>query len=484
MVKTEDVLCGWKFMERMLASNSATYNANADFLSNERFKQINDAIEELAKNINEHPHVNLGIEQLKGYIAEEWHAGTFNVDALRKGSDHRAWTLQENGYGSVDVKTNFGKDYSLKYSNTANSTENMQAALNIDTKMPKYHNQERLIAIEQVEEAREIAQRRGLKELVNRPSVAESHFESKEHLVGRIEDGNGVSSNELTIKESKNIAKDAKESSFNPENYGIQKEIEINYFNNALKAGLTAAAITGIMKIVPELYKAIDYLIKNGEIDIVSIKKSGNMVISAGAEAFLRGSLAYGVEVAIQQGMLGEAPKLLLPATVGAAVTVILETVKNSILIANGKISASEMGMRFVDSVSISAGYLAGMKVGGVIAQTLLPELPIVGYALGSLLGCTVAIAYNIGKKSFLSFCVDTGFTCFGLVDQDYSIPESVLNQIGIDTIQIPQTDIADVNIDNIDVAVNVIDIVEYETINFIVLKRGILGVNKIGYIW
>jgi hypothetical protein len=26
-------------------------------------------------------------------------------DVIKKGSDHRAWTLQENGYGSVDVDT-------------------------------------------------------------------------------------------------------------------------------------------------------------------------------------------------------------------------------------------------------------------------------------------------------------------------------------------------------------------------------------------
>lgn len=42
-------------------------------------------------------------------------------------------------------------------------------------------------------------------------------------------------------------------------------EVRINYVNQALKAGLTAASITAITQIVPELYKAIDYLIKHGE---------------------------------------------------------------------------------------------------------------------------------------------------------------------------------------------------------------------------
>lgn len=70
------------------------------------------------------------------FHGQKWHAHTFNIDAIRQGSEHRAWTLQENGYASVDVATNFGKEYSLKYSNTAKSAESMQAALHKETRMP------------------------------------------------------------------------------------------------------------------------------------------------------------------------------------------------------------------------------------------------------------------------------------------------------------------------------------------------------------
>lgn len=113
------------------------------------------------------------------------HAGTFNIDAIRQGSEHRAWTLQDNGYASVDVETNFGKEYSLKYSNTAKNAENMQAALNTDTRTPKYQGQERLIAAEQVDEAKAWAHRRGLKDIANRPDVSNSHMDTEEHLVGK-----------------------------------------------------------------------------------------------------------------------------------------------------------------------------------------------------------------------------------------------------------------------------------------------------------
>lgn len=35
-----------------------------------------------------------------------------------------------------------------------------------------------------------------------------------------------------------------------------------------------------------------------------------------------------------------------------------------------------------------------------------------------------------------MSFCIDTGFTMFGLVKQDYTLPEDVLEYIGIDVFQ------------------------------------------------
>jgi hypothetical protein len=38
------------------------------------------------------------------------------------------------------------------------------------------------------------------------------------------------------------------------------------------------------------------------------------------------------------------------------------------------------------------------------------------------LIGTSFCVIYNIGKKKLISFCVDTGFTCFGLVEQNYEL--------------------------------------------------------------
>lgn len=499
MADLTDVRYGWDFMSKVLGADIASRSAFSDFAENLaqnnsiqaqnlRIQEINDAIDRLARSINEHPSINLPVEQFKGFVAEEMHAGTFNIDAISKGSEHRAWTLQENGYASVDVDTNFGKEYSLKYSNTAKDAENMQAALNTETRAPKYYEQERLIAAEQVDEAKGWAHRRGLRDIENRPDVSDSHFDTEKHLVGKISDGEGVESKELSIKESKQIAKEAKTNGFDPEKHGYSKEplideVRINYVNQAMKAGLTAATISAITQLVPELYKAVDYLIKHGEIDLNGLKKSGKKVISASGEAFLRGSVAYSIEMAAQNGIFGAAMKTVDASVIGVAVTVVLGTIKDSILVAAGRMTASEMGTRFVDTLVVSSGYLVGMKVGGVIAQALFPEVPGVAYAIGSLIGCSVAVVYNIGKKKLIAFCVDTGFTCFGLVEQNYELPEQVLKEMGVDVIPVPRAEVDRVDIQRTQVGFSEVATSDYETIDITVLKRGVIGVNKIGYV-
>lgn len=106
-----------------------------------------------------------------------------------------------------------------------------------------------------------------------------------------------------------------------------------------------------------------------------------------------------------------------------------------------------QMGAAFVDTVIVSGGYLLGAHIGGIIGQALGFELPVVGYLLGSLIGTAFCVVYNIGKKKLISFCVDTGFTCFGLVEQNYSLPEDVLHELGVETIPIPRTQVERIEI-------------------------------------
>ena len=514
MTTLDDVKQGWDFMSQILGADIGSNNAFQNFtlevntteqintinlknsqidILNARIESINKAIDELSHSVNEHQYRGLDVEQFKGYVAEEFHAATFNIDAIQHDSEHRAEALHSTALGSVDIKTNYGEDYSLKYYNYADKAENAQAVLSNDGSVPKYHGQKRLIADEQLEEAKAWATKRALRNDTIRPDVANAHRETRDNLVGVVSDNEGNSSKPLSIKESKQIATEAQKGNFNPEKYGIKKgetqehiptpeAIAVDYFQKALEAGLTAATITLATQVVPELYKVIDYLIKNGQIDVNQLKQSGKKIITASGESFLRGSIAYSVELMIQKGFFGTGLKKVPPTVIGTVVTIILGTLKNSILVAAGKMSPAEMGRRFVDTVAYSVSYAIGAKIGGLIAQAVFPEIPGIAYAIGSLLGCAIAVVYNIGKKKLISFCVDTGFTCFGLVEQNYELPESILNELGIDTIKISKTVIPQTQISRIEIF-NTIEEQQYETINMTMLKRGVIGVNKIGYV-
>lgn len=281
--------------------------------------------------------------------------------------------------------------------------------------------------------------------------------------------------------------KESKQQDFKASEHGVTAEsaIQTKYLlKQALKPGYTAAAVTVAVQLAPEIYKAIDYLIKHGELDIQQIKRMGTKGISAGAEGFLRGAAASSLKIMCDAGMLGEIFKGINPTVLGAVVALVMQTVKNSILVAAGKMSTQQMGAAFVDTVVVSGGYLLGFHIGGIIGQALGFELPVVGYLLGSLVGTSFCVIYNIGKKKLISFCVDTGFTCFGLVEQSYELPEDVLHEMGVETIPIPRTQVERVDVQRTQVRGTGIDTAEYETIDITVLRRGVIGVNKIGYVF
>ena len=138
MNRKNDLQRGWDFSAHLIGADVAVH-AGSQYVA-----QVNEAIEQLAKDI-----VAMKSNQtdavLGGYLAEVWHADTFNVDAIAAGSAHRAWVDVEGriDYGSVDIRTNFGTDYSSKYMKTPEASAIAQAQYARDLGRPKYQGQER-----------------------------------------------------------------------------------------------------------------------------------------------------------------------------------------------------------------------------------------------------------------------------------------------------------------------------------------------------
>lgn len=480
MQKNSAVQQGWAFATEILGADVAA-NMGASYVD-----AIEQAIKQLEDNINNHQYRNLGIGQLQGYMLEEWGSGTFNVDAVAADSADRAAVLHSTAKDSVDIQLDSGKAYSAKSYVTAEKTAKAQARFTPDTGNASYKGQGRLVPSDQLTDARAAAHREALRNQPIRSEVSEAYAETETELTDTIQNEEGISSRSASRKELEEIAKESKDKSFNAEEHGVSVEsaIKTEYLlKQALKAGYTAAAVTVAVQLAPEIYKAIDFLIKHGELDVQQIKKMGTKGISAGAEGFLRGSVSSSLKIMCDAGVLGEAFKGINPTVLGTVVALVMQTVKNSILVAAGKMTTKQMGSAFVDTVVVSGGYLIGAHIGGIIGQSLGFELPVVGYLLGSLIGTSFCVLYNIGKKKLISFCMDTGFTCFGLVEQNYELPEEVMNELGVETIPIPRTQIDRVEIPRAHARTTDINKTDYETIDITVLRRGVIGVNRIGYV-
>ena len=457
---------GWEFATGIMGADIAAH------MGQEYISAVEAAIKQLEENINNHQYRNLGIGKLQGYMLEEWGAGTFNVDAVAADLADRASVLHSTLKDSVDIQLDSGEAYSAKSYVTAEKTAKAQARFSPESGHASYHDQGRLVPSDQLSDAKAAAHRGVLRNQQIRSGVSDAYAETESRLTDTIKNEEGVSSKSASRKELEDIARESKEQKFKAEDHGL----------TAGSAGYTTAAITVAFQLAPEIYKAIDFLIKHGEIDIQQIKRMGTKGISTGAEGFLRGSISSSLLIMCEKGVLGEAFKSINPTVLGTVVALVMQTVKNSILVAAGKMSTQQMGAAFVDTVVVSGGYLLGAHIGGIIGQALGFELPVVGYLLGSLIGTSFCVIYNIGKKKLISFCVDTGFTCFGLVEQNYELPDEVLHELGVETIPIPRTQIERIDIPRTQTSTASINKTEYETIEISVLRRGVIGVNKIGY--
>lgn len=484
MEYSKEIQQGWEFATATMGTNIAT-NIGEKYVS-----AVENAIRQLEDNINNHQYRNLGIKQLQGYMLEEWGSGTFNIDAVAANSSDISSVLHSTLLDSVDVKLNSGKTYSAKSYATSSQTAKEQARLNLNTRQASYKNQGRLVPSDQLEDTKTIARLQKLRNEYIREDVSKAYADTEEKLTDKISNKEGIESKSASRKELEKIARESKECVFKAEEHGVTTKSAIKpeyLLKQALKAGYTTAAVTVAFQLVPEIYKAIDFLIKNGEIDLEMVKVMGEKGITASAEGFLKGSIAACLQIACESGLLGEVLKNINPTILGIVVSFVFQTAKNSILVAAGKMTKRQMGTVFADMIVVTGGYYAGVCVGKFVGKfighTLNFQLPVLGYLLGSLLGTSFSVVYNIGKKKLISFCVDTGFTCFGLVEQDYELPKDVLTELGVTLAEIPRTRIDTINIPRTNINTSDVHRSDYETIDITVLRRGVIGINKVGYV-
>ena len=497
---------GYNFFEKNIGGQLGA-NATNVYVNN-----VHNEILNLMKNLNDFKGFQTGINQLKGNIAEFWHSGTYNINAVARGSTNRTFVLQSNEFGSIDIGSNFGNDYGLKYYKIGVDSANQQAKsifekfkeyqahggkddLNKflsdrgfsdeDINSPIYSGQYRIIPKEQLEEAIKFLEQKIAKESITRPELVEKYSETLKMLKIKIEDSEGTESIPLSTDDAKKIAGLSKEGLITEEELkklGVSTEdiIKFEYIlKESFKAGLTAVKISLILKLAPEIYKAIKYLISNGEIDFTRFKMMGIECLQAGSEAFLRGTVAATITGAFKAGLCGEALKTINPTIIGALTVFTLDIIKNSFKVTQGKMSRQELTTEmtkemFILSCSLGVGFLS---------QTFI-NIPVFSFMVGNFIGSILgAFVYDKIYNVALSFCIDTGFTMFGLVEQDYKIPEHILKEIGLKVFEYEKFQFHKFEPQKFEIKKFEIKKFQFEAFKITILRRGVIGISKIGYI-
>lgn len=447
---------------------------------------------------------------LKGDIAEFWLAGTFNVNAATNKSVHRAFVNRSHDFGSVDVSTNFGDNYGLKFYSSGQESAKAQATSvfqrfkeyqtqggkdsltkflsdrNYDSDAvlndPIYSGQIRVIPHDQMTDAVTWLEQMIKTESARRPEQVKRYQETLDMLTDKIADNEGNASIPLSKDDAEKLAQLAKEGKFKAEDCGVSAPEILTtdlVIKESLKAGLSAAMISLVLKVGPEVYKAIDYLIKNGEIEEEQFKEIGFSALSGGTEGFIRGSIASAITMCSKSGLLGEPLKNISPGVIAAVTVIAMNAIKNSYEVARGKKSRTDLSNELIRDIFLTTTSLAM----GALGQYLIP-VPVLGYMIGSMVGSVAgSFIYNLGQQATMTFCTETGITMFGLVDQDYKLPEDIIEDIGVETFGYESFEPEFFKPDTFEINTFNFDTIQPDNIGIKFLRRGVIGVSKIGYV-
>lgn len=318
---------------------------------------------------------------------------------------------------------------------------------------------------------------------VKRPDQVKRYQDTLDLLRDRISDNEGNESIPLSKEDAEKLARLAKEGKFDAREFGVSAPELLNMemlVKASLKAGLSAAVISLVLRVGPEIFKSVDYLIKNGEIDSERFKKVGFAAVTGASEGFIRGSVAAAITTCCKAGAVGTALKEINPGIIGTIVAVTMNTMKNAYQVSIGKKSRTELSTELVRDMLVSASSLAL----GAVGQVVLYELPVVGYMLGSFVGSVVGtFIYHAGYKAALSFCTETGVTLFGLVEQDYKLPDDIIKEMGLETFEFETFATETFEPESFAFDTFETESIQPDSLGITMLRRGVIGVSKIGYV-
>jgi hypothetical protein len=329
----------------------------------------NELMKELIINNNGSISQNMNLD---GFIFEQHHANSFNLDVALKGGKYKAEALKPKpgetfNKNSVDLiiknsKGNVVRRYQAKFSGESKSA-------NTAFKRGNYKFQRKLVAKGQIGDVPNSTESIGFKKYKSVP---------------------------LSKSEGKDLQKLAQS--------GQKIEVDWNYYKlkdltahmtkNVAMAGIQSAAITVGYDLV---YKTI----AKKEIEINEVV---GLALKTGADSWVKTSVTVALKIASEKGLLKVIPPGTPPAILANIATVSVENVKVLNKVAKGELSVTQ-GLQQIERVTVAtvAGLLSaelGALKGGAIGAIALSWIPVVGTPVGAVLGGIIGgtVGYMAGS--------------------------------------------------------------------------------------
>ncbi len=299
-------------------------------------------------------------QYLDGFIAEQYHAQTFNLNAKASGSPYRARVLEPVGTrynkNSVDIVIEDGagkivKRYQSKYYATAKGTV---AASN----KGDYRGQSLLVPSDQIADIDKKA-------------------------VDVIQAPDGTTSNPLSKTAAKDLQKEAQSGNWNELNWNKYKakDLAMGIGKQAGQAALMGAAVGTGLTIANKLWN--DEEIEGEELVEAALVSGADFGVKAAAA----GALKVGVEKEIIKAI----PKGTPAGTLANIAFVAVENLKVAGRMATGELSLKEgldqMSQVTVATVAGLAASVKGTSIGATVGTVLGPVGTVIGGFVGGTIG-------------------------------------------------------------------------------------------------
>ena len=324
-------------------------------------------------NINQNPN-------LDGFIFEEYHAGTFNIDATVKQKSYHAEVLKPGagetyGKNSIDIVIKEAKKNMKKYSAKAYKNANETAKSFYDKITGyKYKFQSKLVPTDQT------------KEIVN--SVDKIKFDN-------------VESKGITKTEIKNIQSELQSGNKKTDIFSFKKDV--NTISISKQIG-KQAMVNGTIGLAIGMAANIGANIITGKgLEAEEVIEAG---IKTGASMGMATAVAGGIRVAVEKKVIPTVfSRILTNNTIGAVAVASMDIVGTAFKLGSGEITLGKAVKDVGNSISASYGAIIssgiGFSGGMALATTIgLGTIGTVGTILtGGLALVTGAVCGVVGSK-------------------------------------------------------------------------------------